>query len=47
VELVVFEGADHGYTWPDHPTYDERAATVSFERTTAIFAAAFCGTLHG
>ncbi len=41
VEIVLFADADHGYTWPDHPTYHERAATESFERTTALFAAAF------
>lgn len=41
VELVLFDDADHGYTWPDHPTYHERAASISFERTTAMFAAAF------
>ncbi|GAA0637355.1 dienelactone hydrolase family protein [Sporichthya brevicatena] len=40
VDLVVFDGADHGYTWPDHPSYHEQAATVSFERTTALFAKA-------
>lgn len=43
VEVLLFAGADHGYTWPDHPTYNERAATASFERTTAIFAKAFSG----
>lgn len=37
VEFEVFPGADHGYTWPDHPTYDEHAATRSFERTAALF----------
>lgn len=47
VEVVLFPDADHGYTWPDHPTYHERAATESFERTTAIFAAAFCERLNG
>ena len=41
VEVMVFPDADHGYTWPDHPTYNDRAATESFERTTAMFAAAF------
>ncbi|MBA3745551.1 dienelactone hydrolase family protein [Sporichthya sp.] len=43
VEVVLFEEADHGYTWPDHASYNERAATVSFERTTAMFAKAFAG----
>ncbi len=43
VEVVLFADADHGYTWPDHPTYNEHAATVSFERTTAMFAKAFAG----
>lgn len=47
VEVVVFPDADHGYTWPDHPTYNEQAASVSFERTTAMFAAAFYERLQG
>lgn len=37
VDVEVFPGADHGYTWPDHPTYDENAATRSFAQTTALF----------
>jgi carboxymethylenebutenolidase len=40
VDLEVFPGADHGFTWPDHPSYHERAATESFARTTATFAKA-------
>lgn len=38
VEVEVFEGADHGYTWPAHPNYHETAATVSWTKTTALFA---------
>lgn len=37
LDLEVYDGADHGFTWPDHPSYHERAATDSFERTTALF----------
>lgn len=38
VTVDVFPGADHGYSWPDHPTYDANAATRSFAATTALFA---------
>ena len=39
VEVEVFPGADHAFTWPDWPTYDERAATGCFRKTTALFGA--------
>lgn len=39
VEVEVFEGADHGYTWPSSPKYHEVAATTSWAKTTALFAA--------
>lgn len=39
VELEIFEGADHGYTWPSHPNYHELAATTSWTKTIALFAA--------
>lgn len=39
VEVEIFEGADHGYTWPSHPNYHEVAATTSWAKTTALFAA--------
>ena len=38
VEVEIFEGADHGYTWPSHPNYHEVAATTSWAKTTALFA---------
>lgn len=38
VEVVHFEGADHGFTWPLSPTYHEAAATTSWDKTTALFA---------
>jgi len=38
VEVVHFEGADHGFTWPLSPTYHEEAATTSWTKTTALFA---------
>jgi carboxymethylenebutenolidase len=37
VEVEVLPGADHGFTWPDWPAYDENAASGCFERTTALF----------
>ena len=39
VEVEIFDGADHGYTWPSHPNYHEVAATTSWAKTTALFAA--------
>jgi carboxymethylenebutenolidase len=41
LELEVFPGAEHGFTWPDHPSYHEIAATSSFEHTTMLFGKAF------
>lgn len=38
VEVVFFEGADHAFTWPGTPNYHEEAATVSWAKTTALFA---------
>ena len=38
VEVVYFEGADHAFTWPTSPNYHEEAATVSWAKTTALFA---------
>jgi carboxymethylenebutenolidase len=43
VELEVFPGADHAFTWPDWPTYDESAATRCFAKTTSLFRAALAG----
>jgi carboxymethylenebutenolidase len=43
VELQVFPGADHGFTWPDWPTYDENAASGCFDRTTEMFRQALPG----
>jgi len=37
VEVRVLPGADHGFTWPGAPTYDESAAAVCRERTLALF----------
>jgi carboxymethylenebutenolidase len=37
VELQVFPGADHGFSWPDWPTYDDNAASGCFDRTTSLF----------
>jgi carboxymethylenebutenolidase len=43
VDIEVFTGADHGYTWPGWPNYDPAAAEVSFERTVALFRSATAG----
>jgi len=40
VEVAIFEGADHGFTWPKAPNYHEEAATTSWEKTTELFARA-------
>ena len=39
VEVEVFPGADHAFTWPDWPNYDERAASGCFRKTTSLFRA--------
>ncbi len=38
VEVEIFDGADHAYTWPGTPNYHEVAATTSWAKTTALFA---------
>ena len=38
VEVEIFDGADHGYTWPETPNYHEVAATTSWAKTTKLFA---------
>jgi len=37
VEVIQFEGADHGFTWPLSPNYHEEAATTSWTKTMALF----------
>ena len=37
ITLRIFDGADHGYTWPVSPNYHEEAATVGWAETTARF----------
>ncbi len=37
VEVEIFDGADHGYTWPDTPNYHEAGATASWTKTTELF----------
>ena len=37
ITLRIFEGADHGYTWPVSPNYHEEAATVGWAATTELF----------
>lgn len=38
VQVEVFPGADHGYSWPIGANYNENAATTSWQRTTELFA---------
>jgi carboxymethylenebutenolidase len=37
ITLRIFDGADHGYTWPISPMYHEEAATVGWAATTEMF----------
>jgi len=39
VEIEVFPGADHGFTWPFWPNYDHSAASGCFDKTTTLFRA--------
>lgn len=41
VEIAVYPGADHGYTWRGWPSYDRAAANASFASTVALFRRAF------
>jgi carboxymethylenebutenolidase len=41
VNVEIYEGADHGFTWPGAPNYHEAAATGAWAATTTMFAAAF------
>ncbi|MEO1059863.1 MAG: dienelactone hydrolase family protein [Actinomycetota bacterium] len=43
VDVRTFPGADHGYTWPGYPTYDEAAAETSWTVTLEMFGSAFAG----
>lgn len=37
IDIVIWPGADHGYTWPGYTTYDEAASNGSWDRTIAMF----------
>jgi len=41
VRVDIFEGADHGFTWPGFPNYHQVASDGCFDTTTAMFATAF------
>jgi len=41
IEVAVYPGADHGYTWRGWPSYHEAAATASFNSTVSLFRRAF------
>jgi carboxymethylenebutenolidase len=38
VEVEIYPGADHGYTWEGWPTFDAGAAEGSFAKTRRLFA---------
>lgn len=38
VDIQVYPGADHGYTWEGWPNYHGPAASDSFDRTVRLFA---------
>lgn len=40
LHVTIWPGADHGYTWPGYPNYDEAAAEGSWTTTLAMFDAA-------
>jgi len=40
VQLRIFDGADHGYTWPNEPGYHDEAATTSYQNAVELFTAA-------
>ena len=41
VTVEIYEGADHGFTWPGFPNYHEAAADGAWAATTTLFADAF------
>ena len=41
VEVEIFDGADHGFTWPEHDNYHPAASDGSWEKTRVLFASAF------
>ena len=41
VTVEIYEGADHGFTWPGAPNYHEAAATGAWAATTKLFADVF------
>ncbi len=40
VTVEIYEGADHGFTWPSAPNHHEAAATGAWAATTSMFATA-------
>ena len=37
IDIQIYDGADHGYTWEGWPSYEHKAATDSFSRTDDLF----------
>jgi carboxymethylenebutenolidase len=40
VRVEIFEGADHGFTWPGAPNHHDAAANGAWDATTSLFARA-------
>ena len=40
VQVATYPGADHGYTWPGWPSFNQAAADASFAATVALFQSA-------
>ncbi len=41
VTVEIFEGADHGFTWPGQPNHHEAAAAGAWAASTTLFSDAF------
>lgn len=39
VEVQIFDGADHGFTWPGYATYHQEASDTCFAETVSLFSA--------
>jgi carboxymethylenebutenolidase len=41
IQVATYPGADHGYTWPGWPSFNQAAADASFDTTLALFNGTF------
>lgn len=37
IEVEIFEGADHGFTWPGYATYHQEASDRTYAKTVELF----------